>query len=75
MKLAKVIPIYKAKDKLQLANYRPISLLPALSKIMEKALHKRLYNFCQMHDILYRDSMVFARDTLQWTPLQILQLM
>ena len=54
MKLAKVLPIYKAKDKLQLANYRPVSLLPALSKNMEKTLNKRLYNFYQMHDILYQ---------------------
>ena len=33
MKLARIIPIYKAKDKSQMSNYRPISLLPSLSKI------------------------------------------
>ena len=33
MKLAKVIPIYKSKDKQMLNNYRPISLLPIIRKL------------------------------------------
>ncbi len=53
MKLAKVIPIFKAKSKEQFANYRPISLLSNISKILEKVVHKRLYSFIEKHDILY----------------------
>ena len=36
LKLAKVLPIYKSDDKRQLKNYRPISVLPFISKIFEK---------------------------------------
>ena len=45
LKIAKVVPIYKSKDKEQFSNYRPISLLPVISKVLEKIMHKRLYNF------------------------------
>ena len=53
MKYAKVIPVYKSKDKQSLSNYRPISLLPNLSKILEKVMHKRVYEFLQRYDILH----------------------
>ena len=45
MKVANVIPIPKKDDKTILNNYRPISLLPNISKIVEKLMHKRLYQF------------------------------
>ena len=45
MKIAKVIPIYKSKEKNLMKNYRPISLLPSISKILEKVMYKRLYSF------------------------------
>ena len=35
----------KSKDKEEFKNYRPVSLLPCISKILEKIIHKRLYNF------------------------------
>ena len=34
-------------------NYRPISLLSIFDKIMEKIMHKRLYNFLKENNILY----------------------
>ena len=36
MKIAKMIPIYKGGDKTDVNNYRPISVLPCLSKVFEK---------------------------------------
>ena len=53
MKIAKIMPIYKSKEKNNMGNYRPISLLPSVSKILEKAVHKRLYGFCETQNILY----------------------
>ncbi len=52
MKLARVIPIYKAKSKEEFINYRPISLLSNISKVLEKIVHKRLYSFLTKHNIL-----------------------
>ena len=59
MKLAKVIPIYKSKIKTDFGNYRPISLLPASSKILEKIVHQRLYSFCTKHAILFKNQFGF----------------
>ena len=52
MKIAKVIPIYKNGDKQSVSNYRPISLLPQFSKILEKLFVKRLDSFIEKYDIL-----------------------
>jgi hypothetical protein len=59
MKLAKVVPIYKAKNKELLTNYRPISLLPNISKILEKVVYGRLNSFLSKHDILSSDQYGF----------------
>ena len=53
MKLAKVLPIYKSKERNLMTNYRPISLLPCLSKILEKVMHKRLYQYLDQNTLLY----------------------
>ena len=53
MKLAKVIPIYKSKSKELFNNYRPISLLSNMSKVLEKVVHNRLYYFLITNSILY----------------------
>ena len=45
LKKAEVCPIYKNNDKTKCENYRPISLLSNLSKLFERAMHTRLYNF------------------------------
>ena len=53
LKVAKVIPIYKKEDEHQFDNYRPISLLPAISKILEKIAHKQLFAYLTQHKLLY----------------------
>lgn len=45
LKRAVVTPVHKGGSTLLTQNYRPISVLPILNKIIEKMLHKRLFNF------------------------------
>ena len=52
-KTAKVIPIFKAGNKALASNYRPISLLPSLSKVLEKLIKYRLINFFQKNKVFY----------------------
>jgi len=52
MKKAKIIPIYKNGNKHTLSNYRPISLLPAFSKLLEKIVYNRLKKHVTKYKIL-----------------------
>ena len=45
LKIAKIIPMHKNKNPEIYTNYRFTSLLPSISKILEKAVHKRLHNY------------------------------
>ena len=52
-KTAEVIPIHKSSNKKLVSNYRPISLLPSLSKVLEKLIKHQLVNFFNKHNVLY----------------------
>lgn len=52
-KLAKVIPLYKADDSAIFSNYRPISILPCLSKVLERLVYNRLIKFFNDNNLLY----------------------
>ena len=45
LKISKVIPLYKTKDQTPLSNYRPIALLPSISKIFEYVLLEQITNY------------------------------
>ena len=51
-KMAKVIPIFKAGNRKVLNKYRPISILPLVSKIIEKAVHSQLLPYLTSNDLL-----------------------
>ena len=40
-----IIPIHKSGDKSLVSNYRPISLLPIVSKVLERLVHQKFYHF------------------------------
>ena len=54
-KIAHVIPVYKKGDHLHSSNYRPISLLSNISKVFQKAMHSRLYDFLNKYNHLYKN--------------------
>ena len=53
MKLSEVIPLYKKGSKDQMNNYRPISLLITISKLLEKCMYTCLYKFIAKNNIFY----------------------
>ena len=59
MKLADVIPLYKNKEKFLVTNYRPISLLVTISKVLEKIIYKRTYGFLCSTGQLYQSQYGF----------------
>ena len=61
MKLAKIVPIYKSGDSSLFSNYRPISVLPVFSKILEKLVYNRLLSFLDKNCILYDKQFGFRK--------------
>ena len=62
LKISKVIPIHKGNSPEEINNYRPISLLSIFDKIIEKLVHKRLYNFLEQNNILYKNQFGFRKN-------------
>jgi len=62
LKLAKVIPIYKSGDVKSLNNYRPVSVLPVFSKILERLMYTRLIEFIDKHSIFYKFQFGFRKN-------------
>ena len=62
MKIAIVIPLYKGKSKLEIVNYRPISLLLVMSKILEKLVYLRTTKNLTKNSILYEGKYGFRKN-------------
>ena len=52
MKTGKIIPIFKSGNREDCTNYRPISLLPQISKILEKFFNKRITDFLEKYKVI-----------------------
>ena len=61
LKLACVTPIHKANPKLALTSYRPISVLPVISKLLEQLIYKRPSNFIDKNKIIYDHQFGFQK--------------
>jgi hypothetical protein len=53
LKCARITPLYKKKSKLDVGNYRPVSVLATVSKIVEKAVYIQVERYLSENNILY----------------------
>ena len=61
LKVSQILPIHKAESKLTASNYRPISILPIISKIFEKIIYSRLISFINKYNLLYEKQFGFQQ--------------
>ena len=62
LKIAKVIHIYKNENPELFANYRPVSTLPSISKILECLMYSRLYTFLAEHNVISKKQYGFKEN-------------
>ena len=57
--MAKVFPLYNKNDRTEAQNYRPISVLPAISKICERVVYDQLYHYLNSNSLLSKSQSGF----------------
>ena len=61
LKIAIVSPVFKTGDTVDISNYRPISVLPCFSKILERVMYNRLYKYLTDQKILHPQQFGFQK--------------
>ena len=61
LKIANVVPILKAGDEMFFTNYRPVSVLPVFSKILERLMYNRLIEYINENKLLYKYQFGFQK--------------
>ena len=67
LKISKVVPVhvYKKDDNTNLSNYRPISLLPSMSKIFEKVILEQHFTYLEDNNLIHIDINMGLENTTQ----------
>lgn len=58
-KRARVVPLYKAGDEHLVNNYRPVSILPVISKIIERHVFNSCYEYLSMNNLINKSQSGF----------------
>ena len=61
LKIANVVPIFKSGDEMVFTNYRPVSVLPIFSKILERLMYNRLIDYINENKLLYKYQFGFQK--------------
>ena len=69
LKIAIIKPIFKTGQRDSFCNYRPISLLPVLSKVLEKILHLRISSYLNDHNVLNEMQFGFRKHCGTYMPI------
>ena len=64
--------MFKGGDKKVFTNYRPVSVLPVYSKILQRLMYNRVIKFINKHDILYTYQFGFKKGHSTYMPLTII---
>ena len=61
LKISKIVPLYKKDDDTNLSNYRPISLLPSISKFFEKVILEQLSTYLDNNNLIHKHQYGFRK--------------
>jgi hypothetical protein len=63
LKIAKVTPVFKSGEHSDLGNYRPISVLPVFSKVLERIMYNKVYRHLKENSLLFSRQFGFQKNT------------
>lgn len=72
LKVAIVKPLFKSGMTNDFGNYRPISILPVLSKVLERILHSQLSDFLEQNNVLYDYQFGFRKLHSTFMPISLI---
>ena len=73
-KCSKVAALFKTGDRTDASNYRPISILPTMSKILEKLVHSQFYDFLNSNNLISSNDLASVPNCLQHRLSPVLQM-
>ena len=72
LKIANVVPIYESGDEMAFSNYRPVSVLPVFSKLLERLVYNRLISHINDNKLLYEYQFGFQKGKSNYLAIMML---